>query len=114
MKGTFALRPTYSKYHITWGVTKVFNYFRNLPVTSDSTLKKVSLKLAMLLMQTIHLMSLKDIKYVGEQVFISIMQKIKQSKPGDRIYPLSFKTDPKDTKLLVVRCLKRYSELTQD
>ena len=33
-------------------------------------------------MQTMHLANLKDIKYVGYQVFIPIMQKIKQSKPG--------------------------------
>ena len=65
-------------------------------------------------MQTIHLMSLKDIKYVGGQVFIRIMQKIKQSKPGNHIYPLSFKTYPKDTKLCAVAHLKRYIQLTQD
>ena len=65
-------------------------------------------------MQTVHLTNLKDIKYVGEQVFIPIMQKIKQSKPGNHIYPLSFKTYPKDTKLCVVADLKRYIELTQD
>ena len=105
-----------------WDVRKVFNYFRNLPVISNFTLKELSLKLAMLLclvfggqrMQTIHLINLKDIKYVREQVFIPIMQKIKQSKPGNHIYPLSFKTYPNDTKLCVVAHLKRYIQLTQD
>ena len=63
-------------------------------------------------MQTIHLINLKDIKYVGDQVFIPIMQKIKQSKPGIHIYPLSFKTYSKDTKLCVVAHLKIYIELT--
>ena len=65
-------------------------------------------------MQTIHLTNLKDIKYVTYQVFIPIMQKIRQRKPGNHIYPLSFKTYPKDTKLCVVAHLKRYIELTQD
>ena len=65
-------------------------------------------------MQTIHLTNLKDIKYVADQVFIPIMQQIRQSKPGDHICPLSFKTYPKDTKLCVVAHLKRYIELTQD
>ena len=59
-----------------WDVRKVFNYFRNLPVMSNLTLKGLSLKVAMLLclvsgeqrMQTIHLINLKDIKYVEEQV----------------------------------------------
>ena len=105
-----------------WDIRKVFNYFRNLPVIGNLTLKELSLKLAMLLylvsggqqMQTIHLISLKDIKYVREQVFISIMQKIKQSKPGSHVYPLNSKTYPKDTKLCVVAHLKRYIELTQD
>ena len=66
------------------------------------------------LMQTIHLINFRNIKYVGEQVFILIMQKIKQSKPGNHIYPLSLKTYPKDTKLCVVANLKRYIQLTQD
>ena len=65
-------------------------------------------------MQTIHLINLKDIQYVGEQVFIPIMQKIKQNKPGNHIYPLSFKIYPKVTKLCLVTHLKRYIELTQD
>ena len=107
---------------MTWYVRKVSNYFRNLPVMSNVTFKELSLKLAMLSclvsggqrMQTIHLISLKDIKYVGEQVFIPIMQKIKKSKPGNHIYPLSFKTYPKDTKLCAVAHLKRYIQLTQD
>ena len=49
-------------------------------------------------MQTIYLIDLKDIKYVGEQVFIPIMQKIKQGKPGNHIYPFNFKTYPKKHK----------------
>ena len=65
-------------------------------------------------MQTIQLTNLKDIKYVTDQVFIPIMQKIRKSKPGNQIYPLSFRTYPKDTKLCVVAHLKRYVELTQD
>ena len=84
---------------MTWHVRKVSNYFRNLPVMSNVTFKELSLKLAMSSclvsggqrMQTIHLINLKDIEYVGEQVFIPIMQKIKKSKPGNHIYPLSFK-----------------------
>ena len=100
MKGIFELRRAFSKYHMICDVREVFNYIRNLPVMSNLTLKELSFKLAMLLrlvsrgqrMQTIHLINLKDIKYVGEQVFIPIMQKIKQSKSGYHIYPLSFKT----------------------
>ena len=60
------------------------------------------------------LISLKDIKYIGKQLDITIMQKIKKSKPGNHIYPLSFKTYPKDTKFCGVAHLKRYIELTQN
>ena len=82
----------------------------------------ISRKLALLLclvssgqrMQTMHLISLKDIQYIGEQEFFPIMQKAKQSKPGNYIYPLSFKSYRKDTKICVVAHLKRYIELTQD
>ena len=42
------------------------------------------------------------------------MQKIKRSKPGNHIYPLNFKANPKDTKLCVVVHVKRYFELTQN
>ena len=65
-------------------------------------------------MQTMHLTNLKDIKYVEDQVLILIMLKIKQSKPGNYIYPLIFKTYPKDTKLCVIAHLKRYIKLAQD
>ena len=65
-------------------------------------------------MQTIYLINLKDIKYVEQQVFIPIMQNIKQSKPGNHIYPLSFKSYPKDINLSVVAHFKRYIELTQN
>ena len=122
MKSIFEFAPIFSKYHMIWDIRKVFSYFRNLLVMGNLTLKELSLKLAMLLslfsggqkMQTIHLISLKDIKYVGEQVFIPIMQKIKQSKPGNHTYPLKFKTYPKHTKLCVVAHLKRYIELKQN
>ena len=49
MKDIFEFRPTFPKYHMIWNVKKVFNYFRNLPVITDLTLKELSLKLAMLL-----------------------------------------------------------------
>ena len=65
-------------------------------------------------MQTIHLINWKDFKHVRDQVSIPIMQKIKQSKPGNHIYALSFKTYPKETKLCVIAHLKIYVELTQD
>ena len=52
-------------------------------------------------MQVIYLINLKDIRYVGEQVFISVtMQKIKQSKPGNHIYTLSLTTYPEGDKTL--------------
>ena len=81
MKGIFELRPTFPKYHMIWDIKKIFNYFINLHVMSDLTLKELSLQLAMLLclvsvgqrMQTIHLIILEDIKYVEDQVFIPIM-----------------------------------------
>ena len=56
----------------------------------------------------------KSERYIGEQVFIPMMQKIKQSKPGNHIYPLSFKTYPKNTKLCVVAHFKIYIELTEE
>ena len=38
------LRPSFPKYRMIWDVRKVFNYFRNLPVMSNLTLKELSLK----------------------------------------------------------------------
>ena len=81
MKSIFELRLIFPIYHVIWDVRKVFNYFRNLPVMSKLTLKELSLKLAMLLclvsgrqwIQTIDSINLKDITYVGKQVFIPIM-----------------------------------------
>ena len=42
------------------------------------------------------------------------MQKVKQSKRGNHIYPLSFKTYPKDTKFCGVAHLKKYIENSSD
>lgn len=61
---------------------------------SDLILKKLSLRLLTLLclnsngkqMQIMHLISLEDIKYAEEQVFIPVMQQIKQSKTDTSIY----------------------------
>ena len=74
----------------------------------------LSLILGGQLIQTIHLVSLKDITYVGEQVFTPLMQRIKESKLGNHVHLLSFKTYPKDTKLCVVVHLKRYIDPVQN
>ena len=57
---------------------------------------------------------MKDIKYVEEQVLVPIMQKVKQSKPGNHVYTLSFKNYLRDKKLCVVAHLKRCIEFTQN
>ena len=118
MKGIFELLQTFPKYHMIWDVKKVFNYFRNLPIISDFTLKEFSLKLAMLFclvsggqrIQTMHLINWKILSM--SEIKCLFQSKIKQIKPGNQIYPLSFKTYPKDTKQCVVAHLKRYIELT--
>ena len=120
MKGIFELRPSFPKYTFIWDIQKVFDYFRGLPDVEKLDLKLLSHKLVMLLCllsggqraQTIHVLCIEDIKYVDDGIIIPIMSKIKQTKRGRHMKPLSFKPFDSELKLCVVKHIQVYLNRT--
>ena len=120
-KGVYQSKPTFPRYNFVWDVNKVFNFFRQLPEVAKLSLKLLSLKLAMLLMllsggqrsQTIHCLQRQDIHVIDETtLYIPIMAKIKQTKPGMHMKPLKFKAYS-DKKLCVLTHLSEYISRTE-
>ena len=120
-KGVYQSKPTFPRYNFVWDVNKVFNFFRQLPEVAKLSLKLLSLKLAMLLMllsggqrsQTIHCLQREDIHIIDETtLYIPVMAKIKQTKPGMHMKPLKFKAYV-DKKLCVLAHLTEYISRTE-
>lgn len=103
-----------------WDVSQVFKYFRSLDNPENLNLKKLSQKLALLLVllsggqrcQTIDNINVLDIKIVEDVMVIPILEKIKQSKPGNHMPPLKFKCYVKEPKLCVVTHMTQYLKTT--
>ena len=123
MKGIFQLIPSFPKYSFVWDVNKVFNFFRKQPNITNLNLKALSLKLAMLMMllsggqrsQTIHCIKRSDINFIDvETVYICIMEKIKQTKPGNHMKPLKFISYEMEPCLCVISHLKEYLKRTRE
>ena len=117
MKGIYQTKPSFPKYTYVWDVNKVFNFFRTLPTVKNLNLKQLTLKLSMLIMllsggqrsQTLHCLKRADIVFLNDKtLYIPIMSKIKQTKPGNHMKPLKFIAYPHDEKLCVITHLKEY------
>ena len=52
LRGMFNLRPSIPRYAVTWDVSVVLSYLKNLPPSNLLTLKELSMKLAMLISLT--------------------------------------------------------------
>ena len=88
LKGIFELRTPQPRYNETWDVYKVLHYFKHLGENSELSLKDVTFKLCALLLlifaqrvQTVHLISLNDIRFHDDGCTIHITEKLKQSRP---------------------------------
>ena len=122
LKGVFEARPFFPKYHSTWDVQNVFNYFRSLPSLPHLSLKQLTHKLCMLLIilsggqrcQTIHSIVVSDIHIVNSTLVIPIMEKVKQTTARNHLAPLRFQGYPYEPELCVVRHLAAYLRRTQD
>ena len=89
MSGLYNLRPTKTKYAVTWDVNIVLNYLENLPDTTSLNLKDLTLKTVTLLAlitaqrsQTLAKISIKNIQETETGMEIIIHEKIKTSAPG--------------------------------
>lgn len=91
-----------------------------MKLAQELSLKDLSLKLTMLLHlttgqrgQTVHLFDINHIQAVGDMYRITVMDKLKQSKPGKHLEPIKLLAFKEDKKLCVVEHLTEYISRTK-
>ena len=121
MKGVFNLKPTRARYSETWDVNKVLLYLQSLSPIAKLPLKMVTLKLAMLIAltqasrtQSIHLLSISNIKKGYDSYTLQYSDVLKQTKPGKNIPVAKLKAYPVDRRLCVIFTLKEYLIRTEN
>ena len=120
MKGIFSLRPPKPRYFVTWDVNHVLQLLRSWSPAKSSSLKKLSLKLAMLgalitasRSSSLAKLDLKFRFFVSNGVYFKIADLTKCSRPerpGQKIFFASF---PPDRRLCFCTYLKVYIERTK-
>lgn len=118
MRGAFNLRPALPRYVNTWDVSVVIRHLKNQSPTESLTFKSLTIKLVMLMAllsgqraQTLHLLDIRNIdRSVENTVTFMIDQKLKQTRPGCHVQPISFRQYTLDVDLCVVRTLDLYLE----
>ena len=119
MKGLFELSPVMPKVYFVWDVHTVFSYMRSFPSPSGQSLKMLSQNLALLLgllsggqrCQTIHQVQVPDLKIMGGLLYIPVLRKIKQTRPGKHMAPLRFRPYC-DENLCIVTLLTEYLKVS--
>lgn len=108
------------RYSEIWEVSIVLDYFRTMKLAQELSLKDLSLKLTMLLhlttgqrSQSVHLFDINHIQAVGDMYRITVMDKLKQSKPGKHPEPIELLAFKEDKKLCVVEHLTEYLSRTK-
>jgi hypothetical protein len=119
LKGVYNLRPTTSRYCQTWDVSIVLNYLKTLWPVTTITLKQLTLKLAMLIAlsiagrsQSLHLLTIENMRKVSSSVTLFYSDLLKQSRPGVKTPFAELKTFSLDQKLCVVHTLYEYLKRT--
>ena len=120
MKGVFELNPVFPRYNLTWNITNLFNYFRNMPHQRTLPFSLLGKKLALLIAllaggqrcQTIHAINVLHIKVLSDRCIIPIYQTLKHTRVGTHLHPLEFRVYLSEEKLCVVDNLKWYLHKT--
>ena len=121
LKGIYELRPALPKYSRIWDVNIVLNFLKTLDFASELSLKDLSLKLTMFLClttaqrgQTICSFDVNYVQEFDDKYRITVMQKLKSSKPGVHLEPIELQAFKEDKKLCVSEHLKEYISRTRD
>ena len=119
MKGIFELKPSLPRYSDIWDINPVFNFIRKKPDLDNMTLKELTHQLTFLLLilsgqrcQTIHMLSIENMKLCGTQCKFCICNLVKQSRPGTHLEPIIFNSYSAEGKLCVVKHLNEYLKRT--
>lgn len=119
-KGSFNLRPPKVRYSEIWDVEKTVKYLKTLYPVNLLSLKMLTLKLAMLIsltqasrVQSLQLLTLKDLREGSDFYVLQYEQSLKQSKPGRPVPYVTLKAFTPDRSLCVVHTLREYIRRTQ-
>jgi len=120
MKGVFNINPPVAKYAEMWDPNQVLAFLRTWSPTESLTLKKLTLKLAMLILlttgqrcHTLTLLSLDDMVVKDKHIAFYVKGLFKQSRPGYKNPVIILKEYPLDRSLCVFTYMKTYIKLTE-
>ena len=119
VKGGYERNPPRPRYTHFWDVNCVFKLLKAWGLNKDLSLKRLSIKLAMLLLlttsqrgQTIISLSVEDLD-IGEMAVFRLKVLLKHNRLGDPLDSVSLKPFLECKRLCVVRTLKEYLRRTQ-
>ena len=126
LKGVFKVKPSLSRYNETWDVRIILDLFRCMPLNDDLTLKRLSQKVAAMLLlfsgqraATVASLEFADCHLIREdsnpiscEFPITSLQKT--SKPGSHLKKLCFDKFEEEPALCVVSHITRYLIMTKD
>lgn len=120
MKGIFEMKPPSIRYEFIWDVDVVLKFLSNLYPNEDIPLDYLTHKLVMLLAlatkqraQTLHVISIKDIRITDNVIVIHIKKLLKHSRQGNLKQSLILKPYV-DPSICVVKTMNEYIKRTED
>ena len=116
MKGIFKNNPPVPRYHTTWDDNPVLSYLLSLSKPNQSSLKTLTLQLAMLIAlfsaqrgQSLHMLDIQFIQFIQYRFFeFALPKHIKQNRPRYKVLSVLLQAFPADQSLCVFTHLKEY------
>ena len=120
VKGGYERNPPRPRYSEFWDVNRVFTLFKEWGQNSDLTLKRLSLKVAVLLLlvssqrgQTVVNLTTENLE-IGDNLVFKMKVLLKHNRIGDPLDTLLFKPFDQCKRLCVVRAVKAYLQRTKE
>jgi hypothetical protein len=120
LRGVYNLRPSVPRYYCTWDVDRVLLVLRQLSPVRSLNLKYLTLKLTMLVAltgaartQSIHLLSVDNLKKLSTEYVFKYDGILKQSRPSQREFFVHFIAYPPDRRLCIYSVIKEYLKRTR-
>ena len=119
VKGVFQNRPPLPKYQETWNVDTVLDLLDNWPYAEVLSLQRLAYRTVMLVAlltgqrgQTIHNLTVDDVKLYDNKCILVYSSLLKQSRPGVHVKPIEIESF-ENKKLCIVHHLKLYIQRTE-
>ena len=120
MKGIFGLKPSLPKYTATYDASRVLYCLKQMGPSEASTLKELSMKLAMLLClltanrdQVLPVLDITQMELGKDRCVFLINEIMKTTRPGKHIPPVELIAYPYDKELCPVTMVEYYLHRTK-